>query len=224
MLRRASNPTAASGVRAGGLDTVRIGTGRAGLVIGEDMHGQPVGIQLFGPKPTGILVVGRLRLAQIIGFRALAIGARIYVQSSDPAKWNALAAHASEMEANPRASFVDWLNRPNLTITDATSAGAVSFGVTPKASLSSVLLIKNDFIAADAAIFHEADVTLLQPLPPAQAELLASAMNLPSDQASYFSQIGPDVVTIVSRGEINWVRLAVTSIERYVIGDPTEHG
>ncbi|AEV81361.1 Cortactin-binding protein 2 [Actinoplanes sp. SE50] len=66
-------------------------TGSSGVAVGQDRHGKPVLIPLFRPAPTRVLVVGGFRCAQLLAFRAMAVGAQVLVRTLRPGDWTAFA-------------------------------------------------------------------------------------------------------------------------------------
>lgn len=204
------------------LGKIRLEAGKTGLVLGEDRHGKLVTVQMFRPQPTRVLAVGRLRFAQILAFRALALGAHISIQSIHPTEWNILARHGMEGSQDGRTHSFGLPERPQLTIVDGGSGVPTTAKPTDSAPWSSVLSVRTELTAWDVDTVNEADLILMQPLPLPQAQLTASTLNLPANQAPLFSNIRADLVTVISRGTLCWVKLTPTLVEYYLIGDPTK--
>jgi type VII secretion protein EccE len=70
-------------------------TSWAGLAVGRNRQGQPVVVRLFRPEHTGIVLVGGIRCAQLLAFRAIAIGARVLVRTNRPRDWATFAHGAA---------------------------------------------------------------------------------------------------------------------------------
>ncbi|GAA2694717.1 hypothetical protein Apa02nite_037950 [Actinoplanes palleronii] len=76
---------------AEGFGRLALPTDRAGLVVGHNRHGQPVLIRPFRPDHTRVVLVGGLRCAQVVTFRAMALGARVLVRTYRPRAWEPFA-------------------------------------------------------------------------------------------------------------------------------------
>jgi hypothetical protein len=79
-------------------------------VLGYDRHRIPVAARIFRPVPTQVVLVGGLRTAQLIAFRASALGALIDVRTRRWAAWSwfadELAAPAGTFTVTPDAAAV----------------------------------------------------------------------------------------------------------------------
>ncbi|GIF05279.1 type VII secretion protein EccE [Actinoplanes siamensis] len=73
--------------RTGRNDSLVLPTTWAGVAIGRNRLGHPLPIRLFRPAHTEVLLIGGLRCAQLLVFRALAVGARVLVRSHRPREW-----------------------------------------------------------------------------------------------------------------------------------------
>ncbi|WP_145830791.1 hypothetical protein [Actinoplanes teichomyceticus] len=62
-------------------------TAWAGLTVGRNRYGHPVLIRLFRPEHTRALMIGGMRCAQLVVFRAMAVGARVLVRTDRPHAW-----------------------------------------------------------------------------------------------------------------------------------------
>jgi hypothetical protein len=195
--------------------------GGAGLVLGHNQHGEFVTVRLFRAEPTRALVVGDLRFAQLVVFRALALGAQAVIQTGRPAAWGGFARIGGAPDAirvvppgvvtGDPASAV----RPRLVVLDAGLAAGPDAGQPWTASLS----VRQELTAWDIDVLGGAELVLMQPLPPAAAELAASVLGL-GDVKHSLSGIRPDMATVVSQGIARWAVIAPTAIERQLIGVP----
>ncbi|HVQ94887.1 MAG TPA: hypothetical protein VMU51_27895 [Mycobacteriales bacterium] len=220
MVTGAGGPIGAIRTTTADAGGIRFGAGQAGLVLGTDQQGGPVSIQLFRPRPTRVFAVGGLPFVQLLCFRALAIGARIGIRSDHPARWSLLLRQGLEVERTrgPRTGGLP--ARLDLTIVDGAVAGPAP---APAAGVwSTVLTVRPAFTAADADTLARADLALLQPLPAAQAALVAAALQLPAEYADYFRGGQPDLVVAVSGTAIHCARLLPTLVEHQLLGDPSD--
>jgi hypothetical protein len=213
-------------IRGAGELGVPAETGTSGLVLGEDQKGNLVSVALFRPRRTRVLAVGGARFAVLVGLRALALGARVSIQSAYPAQWNLLVRQGLELDRSRGRRPASLPRRPELIIVDhlAGPPAAPPAAAEPSehAPWSTVLTARSGFTPADVEVFGRADLALLQPMSPPDATLLASVLKLAPAHASQFTAIRPDLVVVCSGGTIRWVRLAPTLLERHLIGDPTE--
>src|SRR6185369_5443432 len=94
----------------------------AGLILGEDVDHRAVAVRLFRPEPTLVTLVGSVWAAQVMAFRALAVGAAIVILTDDPVAWRDFAAR------NPRVTVTGQPPRsgsagvPTLVIRDFTGS------------------------------------------------------------------------------------------------------
>lgn len=72
-------------------------------MLGYDRYGMPVVARIFRPGATRVVVVGGLRTAHLVAFRALALGARIDVRTR---RWAAWSGFADDAGAPPHAITV----------------------------------------------------------------------------------------------------------------------
>jgi hypothetical protein len=198
-----------------------LATGGAGLVLGDNQHGEPVTLRLFRPEPTRAMVAGDLRFAQLLVFRALALGAQAVVQTGRPAAWGAFARVGgpdSIRVVPPGAAHGDVATaaRPRLVVLDAgLAAGGEAAGDPWTATMS----VREELTAWDIDVLGSAGVAIMQPLSAPEAELAASVLGL-SEVKHSLSGIRPDMVSVVSGGTVRWAVLAPTAIERQLIGSP----
>jgi hypothetical protein len=199
-----------------------LSAGGAGLVLGENQHGEFVTLRLFRPEPTRAVVAGDLRFAQILVFRALALGASAVIQTGRPGAWGAFGriggAQGSVRVVPPGVVSGEPASaaRPRLVILDAgLAAGADATGQPWTATMS----VREELTAWDIDVLGGADLVLMQPLPAPEAELAASVLGL-GDVRHSLSGIRADMATVVSRGTVRWAVIAPTAIERQLIGVP----
>lgn len=197
----------------------------SGLMIGSNRQGDPVVARLFRPEQTRALLVGGVRCAQLFALRAMALGARVVVQTSRPQAWTPFlrgAAVPGELIVLvPPGRVVDIpagsVLHPLLVIVDAGPVGADNG---PGAGFQATLVIRDDFTAADVDVAARADLLLLQPLRPDEAALVGATLGL-GDTAQWLTRIRADMVAVVNRRAVRWAALAQTPIETHLIGPPS---
>jgi hypothetical protein len=207
------------------LDELQLFTGGAGLVLGVNQNGDPVTLRLFRPEPTRMVIVGGLRFAQMVAFRALALGAQVIIQSARPAAWGTFARVMSSpndaIRLVPPGTVLDQSpnqSRPRLVVQD--SGPSVGAQHTGRTGWSVTMSVREELTAWDVDVLGVADLVLMQPLTPTEAELAASVLGL-TEMKQSLSGIRADLVTVVSQGTVRWTLIAPTSVERQLIGVPT---
>jgi type VII secretion protein EccE len=207
------------------VDGLDLPVGSAGLMLGSNRHGQPVIARLFRPEQTRALLVGGVRCAQLLALRAMALGARVVVQTARPQAWDPFVRGAAvpgeaimlvppgrAIEIPPGSAL-----HPLLVIVDV---GPVGADTRPGAGWQATLVVRDDFSPADVDVASRADLLLLQPLRPEEATLVGAALGL-GDAAQWLTRIRTDMLGLVNRRAVRWAALAQTSIEHQLIGTAT---
>ncbi|WFE33301.1 type VII secretion protein EccE [Micromonospora sp. WMMD975] len=210
----AGSPPAAPDLRVGG----------SGLMVGADRRGGPLTVRLFRPATTRVLLVGGVPAAQLLVLRALALGARVAVQTARPRAWEAFVRGAGGpggvMPLLPPGRPVGGAPgsplRPALLVVDA---GPVPPEVGPAAAWQSVLVVRDELTSADAPALARADLAVLQPLDPAEAALAGAALGL-GPSADWLTRIRDDMVAVVNRRALRWALLSPTPVESQLVGHP----
>ena len=224
-------PTAVPGLPVDGVhpaeksEGLHLPVSAGGLMLGSNRHGSPVVIRLFRPEQTRALLVGGVRAAQLIALRAMALGARVVVQTARPQGWEPFVRGAAvpgesiavvppgrAFEIAPGSAL-----HPLLVVVDVGPVGADN---RPGAGWQATLVVRDEFTPVDVDVASRADLLLLQPLRPAEATLIGSALGL-GEVAQWMTKIRPDMVGVVNRRAVRWAALAQTPIESQLIGPPT---
>ncbi|HEY0002493.1 MAG TPA: type VII secretion protein EccE [Actinoplanes sp.] len=206
------------------LDGLHLPVGAAGLMLGNNRSGKPVIARLFRPEQTRALVVGGVRCAQLLTLRAMALGARVVVQTARPRAWEPFVRGAAvpgesiavvppgrAIEIAPGSAL-----HPLLVVVDIGPVGADN---RPGAGWQATLVVRDEFAAADVDVASRADLLVLQPLRPEEATLLGGALGL-GEVAQWMTRIRPDMVGVVNRRAVRWAALAQTPIETQLLGSP----
>ena len=203
-------------------DAIRVHTAGSGLILGTNPNGQPVMISLFRPEPTVVAVVGRVGLAQLIAFRALALGAALVVKTVRPSAWSSLAGAAADTRGAVEIAWPDrqpdWYGsslRPQLLMVDSYSTSAV--GALPAVHRWSTLIAVREQVASlDANLLGRTDLILAQTLSVQESAVVCSAVNKP-DYVSALAALPDRTVAVISRTDIRVARLNTTTIENQLI-------
>lgn len=203
---------------------VALHSGGCGLIIGFNQDHHPVSLMLFRPEPTVALAVGGLRFAQLIAFRALAIGAHVVVQTGRPTAWSTFARSAAPSPyairlISPQAHHEQpgTVNQPQLLIVDSESGAVAEAEERSVAGWSAVLTVRAQLSGWDTPTLARADLALMQRLSPAEAELACTTMNVP-DAEGPITRLRGDMVALITHSTLRWARIGQTMIERQLIG------
>lgn len=207
------------------LNGLELSVGESGLMVGANRHGGAVTVRLFGPGTTRLLLVGGVRAAQLLALRALALGARVVVQTARPRAWEpfvrGVGAPGGAVPLIPPGRPVGGAPgsplQPLLLVVDA---GPVPAEVGPAAAWQSVLVVRDELTPVDSATLARADLAILQPLDPAEAALAGTALGL-GGSAEWLTRIRDDMVAVVNRRALRWALLSPTPIESQLVGRPS---
>nr|WP_280526222.1 type VII secretion protein EccE [Couchioplanes caeruleus] len=197
----------------------------AGLMIGTNRRGEPVIARLFRPEQTRALLIGGVRCAQLVSLRAMALGARVVVQTARPQAWEPFVRGAAvpgeSIAVIPPGRAVDMPQgsalQPLLVVMDIGPVGADS---RPGPGWQTTLVVRDGFTSADADVASRADLLLVQPLRADEAELVGATLGL-GETATWLTQIRTDMVGVINRRAVRWAALSQTPIEAQLIGLPT---
>ncbi len=196
--------------------------GGDGLMIGTNRHGAPVTLRLFRPEPTRCVLIGGVRAAQLLALRAMALGARVAVQTARPYAWEPFVRGVStpgeaiallpagRQVALPPGSPM----HPLLLVLDVGPVGADA-----GAGWQATLVVRDELAPVDVDPLSRADLVVLQPLRPDEAALAAGTLGLGEAQ-DWLTRIREDMVGVVNRRSVRWALLSATAIERQLIGTP----
>lgn len=209
------------------METLDLPVGSAGLMIGANRHGAAVTARLFRAEATRVMLIGGVRAAQMLALRAMALGARVVVQTARPLAWEPFVRGAStpgesialippgRPVAGPPGS---WL-QPLLVVVDI---GPVAADPRPGPAWQAVLVVRDELTTVDVDALSRADLVVLQPLRPAEAALAATSLGLGAS-AEWLTRIREDMVGVVNRRTLRWALLSATPIESQLIGPPSRY-
>lgn len=201
-------------------------TGGAGLILGVDAEDDPVTIGLFRPEPTTVVAISGLALAQLLSFRALAVGAQILVQTPRPGAWESFvhlsagstgAIRQVERAGSNRSGTP---NQPQLLLIDNDSSATTQHR--PGATFATTLTVHDQLTQWNVASLSGADMVLLQGLSLAEARLAGSALGIPTPERA-LAGLPPDTVVLAARKSVRSCRIVETSIETWLIGPIARH-
>lgn len=201
-------------------------TGGAGVILGVDTDDNPVTIGLFRPEPTTVVAISGLALAQLLSFRALAVGAQILVQTPRPGAWESFvhlsagstgAIRQVERAGSNRSGTP---NQPQLLLIDNDSSATTQNR--PGATFATTLTVHDQLTQWNVATLGGADMVLLQGLSLAEARLAGSALGITEPERA-LAGLPADTVVLVARKSLRVSRIVETSIEKWLIGPIARH-
>ncbi|WP_307868843.1 type VII secretion protein EccE [Micromonospora sp. C95] len=192
--------------------------GAAGLVIGVNRHGDAVTVRLFRPESTRLMLVGGVSAAQLVAVRAMALGARVIVQTGRPHAWARFVRGTGRpvpliRPGRPVTGEPGTPLAPVLVVLDAPPPA----GPRPGTAWHTTLLVRDVLTPADADALGRVDLAVFQPLSRAEATVAGNALGL-GDAAESLTRIRPDMVAVVNRRALRWAVLARTPIEAQLVG------
>lgn len=207
------------------MDAFDLPFGTAGLMIGANRHGAAVTVRLFRAEATRVMLIGGVAGAQLIALRAMALGARVVVQTARPRVWEpfirAVSAPGETIPLIPPGRQVGGPPgtplRPLLVVVDV---GPVNPDAQPGPGWQATLVVRDGLSPADTDAVSRADLVVLQPLRPDEAALAGVALGL-GDSAAWLTRIRGDMVAVVNRRALRWALLSATPIEVQLIGPPS---
>ncbi|MFJ5668162.1 type VII secretion protein EccE [Micromonospora sp. LA-10] len=196
----------------------------AGLMVGANRHGAALTVRLFRPATTRVLLIGGVPAAQLLVLRALALGARVAVQTGRPRAWEPFVRAVGTLgggvpllpPGRPPGGAPASPLCPLLVVVDV---GPVPPEAGPDAAWQSVLVVRDELTAADTTALARADLAILQPLDPDEAALAGAALGL-GGSADWLTRIRDDMVAVVNRRALRWALLSPTPVESQLVGRP----
>jgi hypothetical protein len=215
---------------AGPLATARTELPPAGVMLGHNRRGVPVTARLLRPEPTRAVLVGGVPAAQILTLRTLALGALVLVRTARPDAWTpflrAISAPGDAITLVPPGQPVDLLPAepaaPQFVVVDA--GPAIPDAVPGEAAMDAAewrttLVVRDDLAPADLDTLARADLVILQPLRPEEAELAGTTLGL-GDNQQWLTRIRADMIGIVNRRTVRFALLSATALEQQFVGAP----
>ncbi|MEV1288302.1 type VII secretion protein EccE [Micromonospora sp. NPDC049679] len=212
---------------ASALDNVDLTVSGAGLMIGANRHGTPVTARLFRAETTRAVLIGGIRGAQLIALRAMALGARVVVQTARPRAWEPFVRGVSTPVESialipPGRAVGGPPGTPLHPLLVVVDVGPVAAESQPGPGWQATLVVRDELSAIDVDVVSRADLVVLQPLRPEEAALAGASLGL-GEAAEWLTRIRDDMVGVVNRRTVRWALLSTTPIESQLIGAPTRH-
>lgn len=218
------------------LEALSLTADRGGIVIGSDVHGGALALNLVRPTPTRLVLLGGLYLARQVVLRAAATGASVVIATGRPAAWAPLLrATASPAPQRWRSSPVPVQLRglqpaalphpseehPLLVVHDGSAVPQELYP--PNGSWQTAAYVLPYLHPQAARTATGADVALVQRLPVGQAQLAGRMWRLHPAQSHQLASLTDDGVVAVGDGLWLPLRLVTTGLESALLG-PVRRG
>jgi hypothetical protein len=207
------------------LRQIRISPANAGLILGMDRHQGPVLVRLFRPAPMRVALVGGVWAGQLVAFRALALGVRAVVVTTDPYAWHGFGERAtgqadrvSVVTHEQALTVTASVRQPVLLIYDQGVVGANA--PQPLGPWQTQLTVLRRLDQAGVAAVRDSDLVLLQRLTGPEAALAGATLRLPARSTQFLQVMANDMLALVSGGTDRYVWLTQTEVERQHAGAP----
>lgn len=219
-----SIPTQIQGARTSSevIAAIASNAGGAGMILGRDADGQLAVREIFASEPREILAVGTIGLAKLIAFRALALGAQVWVETRRAAAWDSFIRTSAGATGAIRVvrDFPDTRfaseERPVLVVVDSDSSLSEEDPVgTP---WTTVLTVYAQLTPWNVADLQYADLVIMQKLTPGEIRLSGSGLR-GSGIDERLAGIGADEISLWGGGQLHVTRLEMTGVEQWLIGD-----
>jgi hypothetical protein len=207
------------------LAQIRVATPGTGLILGMNRHGAPLSVRFFRAEPTRVALVGGAWAAQLVAFRAFAVGAFVAVSTTEPQAWLEFAQRATGrpdrlavIAAQQTLGVAGTPQQPLLIIDDLSPAGPGL--AAPPSSWQTQLMIMRHLDPAAAALLPSTDLAMLQRLDAAEAALAGRALRLSDPSVQFLQTMADAMLGLVFDGAEHYVSVAQTEVERAHTGAP----
>ncbi|WP_229073866.1 hypothetical protein [Actinoplanes sp. DH11] len=197
----------------------------AGLLLGRDQQQVPVPLRIFSPGSHRIVLVGGVRAAQLLIFRAFSIGARALVVTTEQRAWAGFGERATGQHnrltvlgGEPTSLPPGTAQTPSLIVHDLGVTGPAT--APPLGPWSTQLTVLRQLDRPGVAALQEAELTLLQRLGGDEATLAAATLRLDQQNGQLLPFMTDDMMALIGDGPARFVFLNQTGIELQYVGPP----
>jgi hypothetical protein len=197
----------------------------SGLLLGRNEQQEPVRINAFDPTATRLALIGGVWAAQLLIFRAFALGARALVVTTEQRAWSGFGERATGqyhrltvLGGEPDDLPPGTAQTPSLIVYDLGMTGPAT--APPLGPWSAQLTVLRQLDRPGVATVQEADLTLIQRLGGDEATLAAASLRLGQQNGQLLPFMTDDMVAVIGDGPDRFVRLLQTGIEQQMLGQP----
>jgi hypothetical protein len=196
-----------------------------GLILGADRERRPVPVRVFRPEPTRITLVGGTWAAQLVAFRALALGVRVVVLTVEPTFWHGVGERATGrgdrmgvLTGEQQIAVSGTAQQPILIIYDLGLSGPTN--PAPLGGWQTQLTVLRQLDHTGVPPVQECHLVMLQRLGDAEAALAGSALRLSEQSVRLLQVMEDDMLAMLGGGADRYVWVAQTDVERRYTGAP----
>jgi hypothetical protein len=212
-------------VSPGALAQLGVSSPGIGLILGADLDQQPVPIRFFRPETTRIALVGGVWAAQLIAFRALALGANALVMTGDPGAWQGFGERSTGrsdrvtvVHGEQPVRTLGTAQQPMLVIHDLGMVG-------PSAPMElgpwqTQLTVLRQLDERGVPAVQEGQLVIMQRLGLSEAAQAASALRLTGQSAQLLQVMEDEMLALIGGGADRYVWMSPTNAERHYAGAP----
>ncbi|MEU4691061.1 hypothetical protein [Actinoplanes sp. NPDC023714] len=197
----------------------------AGLLLGHSRQQAPVHLKLFDPSPARLALIGGVWAAQLLIFRAFAIGARVMVVTTEQRAWSGFGERATGqyhrltvLAGEPDTLPPGTPQTPALIVYDLGVTGPAT--APPLGPWTTQLTVLRQLDRPGVATLQEAGMTLMQRLGGDEATLAAATLRLDQQNGRLLQFMTDDMVALVGDGPDRFVQLGQTDVEQQHLGLP----
>lgn len=204
--------------RASELAGTTVALPAGGLVLGSG-EGDPLIVRLFRASPIRVCAVGAPELAQLMTFRAIALGAHATVVTDAVAQWSRMVAAVPRgphwltvLPAGSRVAASGNIVRPSLVV-DATS-DRQTLPRWEQAPWQTFVSVRGELDQDAQATLRSFDLLVTQRLSAAGADAVRRAFGLAQDRANWLTQMPADVLAVAAVGQLAFGQIRLSSVEQ----------
>jgi hypothetical protein len=194
----------------------------AGVLLGRHRHGAPALVELFGPVPVQVVLVGDDALARLLVWRALGAGARVRVRTDRPHVWHPLAGAAAgaPLSIAPAGSHhapADVAGTPYQPVLDVIDPPGGTGPDQPDRGWHAQVLVCPRVTAERVGLLSRSPTVLARRLDEPEATLVSAAMGL-GRAGTALRHTATGAVTVLCHGTAAEVLLSPTASESSLVG------
>ncbi|MFC7533449.1 hypothetical protein [Actinoplanes sp. GCM10030250] len=196
----------------------------SGLLLGRDQHRSPVPLRVFAPEPVRITLVGGVWAAQLLIFRAFALGARAIVVTTEPQAWSGFGERATgqynrlTVLSSDQGGFPPGTAQlPTLTVYDLGMTGPAT--PPPLGEWHTQLTILRQLDRSGVTALQDARIVLLQRLGGEEVAIAAPTLRM-GPESRFLEAVADDMLAVVGDGADQYVFLQQTALEQQYVGPP----